>query len=131
MTKRRIVIDTNVFASALMSPGGKPDKIYRMFLLGELSLVFNDYILSEYKSVFYRPHLRISQKDADIMVASILQYGENIQPPTSTSEMPDEDDRIFYDTAKYAGACLITGNLKHYPNEPHILSPAQFLELAY
>ena len=129
MNLRRVVIDTNILVSALMSPNGKPDKIYRMFLSGELNLVFNYKILAEYKDVFYRPHLSISPTDADIMIASILQFGENIQPQPSTEKMVDEEDRVFYDTAKYAGAYLITGNLKHYPNEPHILNPAAFLEL--
>ena len=31
--------------------------------------------------------------------------------------MPDESDRIFYDTAKAVNAYLVTGNLKHYPEE--------------
>ena len=40
----------------------------------------------------------------------------------------DADDRIFYDAAKDNEAFLITGNTKHYPDEPFILTPAQFLE---
>jgi hypothetical protein len=43
--------------------------------------------------------------------------------------MPDEDDRVFYDTAKTAGAYLIPGNTKHFPQEPFILTPAQFLAM--
>ena len=42
--------------------------------------------------------------------------------------MIDEDDRIFYDTAKTAKAYLITGNKKHYPQENFIFTPADFLE---
>jgi hypothetical protein len=41
--------------------------------------------------------------------------------------MPDETDRKFYDVASACGALLITGNLKHYPSEPFIISPAGFL----
>ena len=41
--------------------------------------------------------------------------------------MPDEDDCVFYDIAKYAKACLITGNTKHYPVESFILTPMEFL----
>jgi len=40
----------------------------------------------------------------------------------------DEDDRIFYDTAKSANAVLVTGNKKHYPDESFIMTPAEFLE---
>jgi predicted nucleic acid-binding protein len=43
--------------------------------------------------------------------------------------MQDEDDRIFYDTAKEGDAILITGNFRHYPNEPFIMKPSAFWAL--
>ena len=42
--------------------------------------------------------------------------------------MSDEDDRIFYDIAKASHAILLTGNIKHFPLEPFIVSPADFLK---
>ena len=42
---------------------------------------------------------------------------------------PDETDRAFYEVAVSCKAYLITGNNKHYPEEPFIMSPAQFLAL--
>jgi putative PIN family toxin of toxin-antitoxin system len=125
----KVVLDTNVIVSALLTPAGNPARIYRMFLTGMLTFVFNESILEEYADVFYRPHLGIPADDANIVLDAIRRYGEQIIPVPSTFTMPDEDDRIFYDTAKAAGAYLITGNLKHYPNEPHILKPADFLDL--
>ena len=44
--------------------------------------------------------------------------------------MPDESDRKFYDAAKFCNAYLLTGNKKHYPKDPLVLSPAEFLVLA-
>jgi hypothetical protein len=43
--------------------------------------------------------------------------------------MIDENDRVFYGAAKSAGAYLITGNFRHYFQEPFVLTPAEFLEL--
>jgi hypothetical protein len=40
--------------------------------------------------------------------------------------MADENDRAFYDTALAAYASLSTGNMKHYPAGPPIISPAEF-----
>jgi len=40
--------------------------------------------------------------------------------------MPDESDRTFYDTAKTCGAVLVTGNMRHYPSESFIMTPAKF-----
>lgn len=38
----------------------------------------------------------------------------------------DETDRKFYEVAKFCRAILISGNLAHYPNDPDIMSPADF-----
>jgi predicted nucleic acid-binding protein len=60
-------------------------------------------------------------------MTAVRQYGEEIWVVPSTYILIDEDDRVFYDTAKQAGAYLITGNTKHYPSEPFILTPSAFL----
>jgi len=57
----------------------------------------------------------------------LKMFGTQINPPTSTISLPDETDRIFYDTAKSSEAVLITGNIRHYPEEPFIMTPAEFL----
>ena len=124
-----IVLDTNVIVSALMSPLGNPAKIYKMFFTGILGLVYNDSILSEYEDVLHRPYLRIPAEDADMVLNAIKLNGEHVEPSPSTFPMTDEDDRTFYDTAKSSGAYLVTGNIRHYPDESFILTPAEFLEL--
>jgi putative PIN family toxin of toxin-antitoxin system len=129
MNMRRVVIDTNILVSALLSPLGNPAKIYRMFLTGELPLVFSEAIFEEYQDVLHRSRLSIPVNDAETVLAAVRQYGKKIEPPRGTNAMIDEDDRIFYDTAKNADAYLITGNTKHYPKEPLILTAAAFLEL--
>jgi putative PIN family toxin of toxin-antitoxin system len=41
-----------------------------------------------------------------------------------------QEDKKFYEAAKHCGAYLVTGNLRHFPKEPHAVSPAEFLESA-
>ena len=129
MTPLRVVLDTNIVVSALLSKMGNPAKIYRMFLTGMIALVYSDDIIDEYKDVLYRPHLHIPADDSDRILEAIQYYGERIDPVASTIQMVDEDDRIFYDTAKVAGAYLVTGNTRHYPKEAFVLTPAEFLKL--
>jgi putative PIN family toxin of toxin-antitoxin system len=124
-----VVLDTNVLVSALLSKLGNPAKIYQMFLLGTLEVVVSTDMLVEYRDVLHRPRLNIAAVDADEVLAAVRQYGQIIYPVPSTDSMLDEDDRVFYDTAKAAGAYLITGNTKHYPKESFILTPSEFLEL--
>ena len=41
----------------------------------------------------------------------------------------DQDDKKFYEVAKFCDAWLITGNKRHFPVEPKIVSATEFLEL--
>jgi predicted nucleic acid-binding protein len=41
----------------------------------------------------------------------------------------DEDDRVFYDTATASEAVLVTGNIRHFPAEPFVMTPADFLSV--
>ena len=129
MNTKHVVFDTNVLVSALLSREGNPAKIYRMFLTKAIRLIYCEEILAEYEDVLYRPHLRIPQNNADTVMTAIRQYAEKIEITPSEILMTDEDDRVFYDVAKLSGAYLITGNIKHYPTEPFILTPTAFLEL--
>ena len=129
MKRHRVVLDTNIFVSAMLSPLGNPAKIYRMFLEEMLILVYSTDIFKEYSDVLFRPRLHIQSEDAEKVLYAIHQYGEIVKPVASMVPLPDEADRIFYDVAKSAGARLVTGNIRHYPHERFILTPTKFLEL--
>jgi hypothetical protein len=44
--------------------------------------------------------------------------------------MPDEDDRVFYEVSlSVEDSFMVTGNLKHYPQTPKVVSPADFLDV--
>ena len=128
MNIRRVVFDTNVIVSALLSRNGNPANIYKMFLAGTLALVYCEEILTEYEDVLYRPHLKILPSDADIIMAAVRQHGKKVIVMLSIGPMPDEYDRVFYYIAETARACLITGNTKYYPSEQFILTPSAFLK---
>ena len=127
MKPPRVVLDTNVLVSALLSKLGNPAKIYKMFLFGSIHLVFCDDIMNEYEDVLYRPNLQIPITDAIKVLDAIMYYRECVIPHPSTFYMIDEDDRKFYDTANSALAYLITGNVRHYPKKSFIYTPADFL----
>jgi putative PIN family toxin of toxin-antitoxin system len=129
MKFQRVVLDTNVLASALMTPSGNPASVYKMFLNSEVVLVYSEEIMLEYEDVLYRPRLKIPAEDADTILEAIRQYGELVAPSPSTVALADEDDRVFYDAARTAGAYLITGNMRHYPASSFIFTPKEFLEL--
>ena len=126
----RVVLDTNIIVSAFLSPAGKPANILRLVLQKELEIFFNTAILVEYEQVLCRPKFaeQINKQGVERFFEILHEIGENVVTSPSTKVMPDETDRMFYDVAKKADALLITGNKKHYPNDPVILDPTEFFQ---
>ena len=45
-------------------------------------------------------------------------------------EMLDEDDRVFYEVClSKEDSFLVTGNLKHFPKEPQVITAAEMMEI--
>lgn len=45
-------------------------------------------------------------------------------------DMPDEDYRVFYEVAlSEEDSFLVTGNLKHFPKTPKVVTAAQMMEI--
>ena len=124
-----VVLDTNVLVSALWSENGNPAKIARMIPDKKIIPHFCEAILLEYRTVLLRPAFHFSPAQVDDLLGKIIKHGKNIDAVKSDIPMPDESDRVFYDIAEAAGAYLITGNKKHYPSDPAILTPVEFLSL--
>jgi putative PIN family toxin of toxin-antitoxin system len=126
----RLVLDTNVVVSAFLNPYGKPSQILKLVLGRTAELCYNSAILNEYETVMLRP--KFSNKiDSGIIrrfINLIKSMGFSFDPIPSKIKLPDESDRIFYDTARGIGSVLISVNLKHYPKELFIMSPADFLK---
>ncbi|MCL2169816.1 MAG: putative toxin-antitoxin system toxin component, PIN family [Defluviitaleaceae bacterium] len=126
----KIVIDTNVIVSGLLTPKGKPARILDLiYIEPKLSVFYSDGVFEEYKCVLSYDRLKIADMKKAWALDLIIIFGNRIAPSVSTIWMPDETDRVFYDTAKAAGANLITGNIKHYPKEDFIMTPADFLSM--
>jgi len=123
----RVVLDTNVLVSALISDRGNPAAILDMLSEGSLEAVYCQRILDEYAEVLSRPRFGFPRAEIDAVLDLFKMRGAAVDPMRSVFPMPDESDRVFYDTAVAGGAVLITGNLKHFPDKPFIVSPAEFI----
>ena len=122
----KVVIDTNILVSALWSDNGNAAAIIKM-MPNDIIPFFNDSIFEEYTEVLNRPKFAFSANKRENLLIKMKEYGETVIPQKSDIPMSDETDRIFYDTALASGATLITGNSKDYPDEPFIITPAEFL----
>jgi len=124
-----VVIDTNIIISAVISPNGNPARILNMALDHDIQVYYSSEILSEYREVLSRVEFDFNLEEQNTVVYGLIKNAIVIEPSVSEIPLPDESDRIFYDVAKESGSILITGNIKHYPIEPIIMTPSGFLEL--
>jgi putative PIN family toxin of toxin-antitoxin system len=124
---RRVVLDTNVVVSALLTPQGKTAKILDLLTGERLQAYYSTEILAEYLDVLSRPRFNFAAQDQASFINGMRRIGVLVEPPVSNVPFVDESDRIFYDVAKFCDAILITGNLKHYPHDSCIIRPAEFL----
>lgn len=126
------VIDTNVLVSALWTKNDKAPT-YRMLQLMQQGLftpLYNDEILTEYVEVLGRPKFPFSKESIATIIDFMREYGIESNRIPYDAEMPDEDDRVFYEVAlSKEDAYLITGNLKHFPTTPIVVTPAEMLEI--
>lgn len=118
----RVVLDTNVLVSALLSPEGKPAQILKRFLRGEFVLCYDARIMSEYEQVLLRPKFRFDPKHVKAILDYIRLVGLETKAPALQVPFTDEYDKKFYEVAKFTGAVLVTGNLKHFPSDPIVKS---------
>ena len=125
---RNVVLDTNVIISAAISPYGNPAKIVSMALDKIVQIYFSAEILAEYEDVLSRPEFNFSSEKQNTFLFGLKNSGILIKPSISDALIPDEDDRVFYDTATESGAILITGNTKHFPSESFIMTPSDYLD---
>ena len=122
------VIDTNVLVSGLLSANGTPARIIDAFKERQFYLYYSKEILTEYQDVLCREKLGLSTKDVEVFLYKVCRVGISVMSVLSNIPLIDEDDRVFYDTARTSGAVLVTGNIRHYPAEPFIMTPADFLK---
>ena len=125
---RRVVMDTNVAVSAILTPSGNAAKIVDMIADEQLQICYSSDILDEYVEVLSRPRFNFCAEDQENFIAGIKQSGLLCSPAKSEMPFIDNTDRVFFDVAKSCKAILITGNIRHFPSEPFVMTPSDFLE---
>ncbi len=125
------VFDTNVLVSALMSRRtDSPTVILLDYVLdGRIVLLFNDDILSEYNEVLHRSRFDFNDERIQAVI-DLVKTGIHLEPTESSEVFPDPDDRVFYEVAlSKDGAYMVTGNLRHFPKAPIVVTPAEMIKI--
>lgn len=131
---RYAVIDTNVLISALLS--SKDDtatvQVLGKVITGEIIPVYSNVITKEYREVLSRRKFGFSADLIEYLMSAIEKYGILAVPSPSGITLPDMRDLPFYEVAlekRDDNVYLVTGNIKHFPKEPSIVTPRELPDI--
>ena len=128
------VIDTNVLVSALLSSHDDAATVQVISRLydGDFIPLFSNDILNEYNKVLRRKKFNFSLEKVCTMIDTIIDCGEYIIPTPINENLPDRTDLPFYEVVMEKQGdrtYLVTGNLKHFPKKPFIVTAREFLDI--
>lgn len=116
----KVVIDTNIFVSAILNKNGAPRTVLRHALIGDLCPIFGNALFREYEDVLGREELfrrsPIDQSARQQLFEAILSVSE--WTPVWflwRPNLPDEADNHLLELAIAGGAsAVITANVKDF-----------------
>jgi putative PIN family toxin of toxin-antitoxin system len=130
----RVVLDTNILFSALISPHGKPDVIYRAWRSARFEIVTSRLQLDEIRRASRYPKFRAVLQPAKVgTMVNNLQRAVVLGELPLTAEADDPDDAFLLAMALAGNAdYLVTGDRRAgllqrgYIERTRIVTPAVF-----
>jgi uncharacterized protein len=129
---RLIVLDTNVIVSAGIQATGAPAKLMMDWVLeGQVQVVTSPWVVGEYREVVGREKFR-RYGFPPLWLGFVIEESLQLSEPAAWPHLvPDAKDAPFLALAHVAGAWLVTGNLKDFPESGRsgvtVVSPAEYL----
>jgi len=126
------VIDTNVLVSAFITKNqdSSTAKVWSAILNGNIVPMYSDEIVEEYKDVLHRKKFDIPEQLIKDALNHIMMNGVRGERVLSDEFFPDPKDVVFYEVAMSKDdAYLVTGNTKHFPKKPIVVTPTEMLEI--
>lgn len=123
-----IVLDTNVLVSGLLSPYGAPARVLDLVIRGNVIIVLDGRIFSEYADVMRRDRFSFPEDAVNEIITFIEREGIFISPVPLTCTVPDPGDLPFIEVSRHADVPVVTGNLRHFrASGAQVMTPVQFL----
>ena len=135
MGRKYVVIDTNVLVSALITRNENCPtvQILRFLANGNIVPVYSDEIVKEYNEVLRRDKFKLPEIIIINLLKDIMDNGLKVTELTEANEViPDPKDVVFYAvtlSAQDKDAFLVTGNGKHFPEKPFIVTPTELCKI--
>ena len=127
------VLDTNVIVSAMLRWQSVPGSLLEFAFDGVIVPVLNEEIVAEYRNVLARPKFHLTEEIIEDFISGITERGVFVDAETLAWDLPDANDKVFYEVVmeerKSEDAYLVTGNLRHFPVKPFVVTPRQMLDI--
>jgi predicted nucleic acid-binding protein len=92
--------------------------------------LYNESILNEYIEVLNRKKFSFTESMISATLKVIIDYGITLDSKESGISLPDPKDLVFYEVAlSQEDSFLVTGNIKHFPKKPFIVTPTEMLAI--
>ncbi len=125
------VFDTNILVSAMISKRSDTAVVLALdtLLNDEVTPLYNDEIIKEYNDVLHREKFHLPEALVNSVIDHIQTAGIPSNRVHSNEVFPDADDVVFYEVAlSQEDSFLVTGNTKHLPKTPIVVTPLEFLK---
>ena len=126
------VIDTNVLVSAFITKrlDSATSIVWAAVLNGDIIPMYSEEIIDEYTDVLHRKKFNIPEQLIKDAINHIMENGVRGERVLSDDFFPDPKDVVFYEVAiSKDDAYLVTGNIKHFPKKPIVVTPLEMLEI--
>ena len=131
--KYYVVIDTNVLVSAVLKSHSVPGSIVELAFDGPIIPILNEAIEKEYQEVLSRPKFHLPEDLLEGIMSTFHKRAIYVDAEHLDVELPDPKDLVFYEVVmeerKEEDAYLVTGNIRHFPNKPFIVTPREMLDI--
>ena len=131
--KYYVVIDTNVLVSAVLKSHSVPGSIVELAFDGPIIPILNGAIEKEYREVLSRPKFHLPEELIESIMSTFHNRAIYVDAEHLDVELPDPKDLVFYEVVmegrKEEESYLVTGNIRHFPNRPYIVTPREMLDI--
>ena len=128
------VIDTNVLVSYLLTKNMESSVVKVMELVkeGVILPLLHAEITKEYNEVLRRCKFGLPEQTINDLIGYMTSLGKYCDRKETSESFPDPDDIVFYEVSlSVEDSYLITGNLKHFPKNGHVVTPAEMLQIIH
>lgn len=127
------VIDTNVLVSAMIKWDSVPGNVVELAFSGTIIPLLNKAIMKEYRNVLSRPKFHLPDEIINSVLDEIERLGIYVDASELNLTLPDPKDLVFYEVVmeerKSEDAYLVTGNIRHFPVKPYVVTPRQMMDI--